>query len=347
MKKSEWVIYMWTNLINNKKYIGQTKNIIRRINSHLASRQKKSNSLIFRAFLKYGIENFTFEIIHDEIYSKIEANTLEAKYINDYNTLAKNNHGYNIRGNEKNINEMAESTKVKIGKSNQGKRYSNKKYIGVIFFPQSNSWGAQCSIQGRRRTKVFTTETEAAEAYDKIVLFNYGENAILNFPEKKNAYLSEDLEFFYRFFIFNKYEFMNIYQNPKTKKWKVSVRHRKGLVPRLFLGDYDLPEDAAKMADKIKFYYDLGGWYNFPQDVKKLNKDELKIFFDSISPPKTSSYPGVVKIKNCISWAAIYHLNRKKIHIGSFPTELQAFQAREAFIKTLQVSSQDSISSTP
>lgn len=60
-------IYEYTNLINNKKYVGQTNNIDRRIREH------KSNSFnpksvnyddkIHQAIRKYGYENFKIDIL--------------------------------------------------------------------------------------------------------------------------------------------------------------------------------------------------------------------------------------------------------------------------------------------
>ena len=59
-------IYKVTNLINGKIYIGQTcYSIEKRIKQHIseANRGNISNSLFHKAILKYGIENFTFEIV--------------------------------------------------------------------------------------------------------------------------------------------------------------------------------------------------------------------------------------------------------------------------------------------
>jgi group I intron endonuclease len=56
-------IYMITNIINNKKYIGQTleKDINERWKSHL---KKQNNCRYFKHALdKYGKDNFKFKII--------------------------------------------------------------------------------------------------------------------------------------------------------------------------------------------------------------------------------------------------------------------------------------------
>lgn len=57
-------IYKVVNLINNKFYIGSSTNLIRRKVEHKYRRKlNKGNSIIRSAILKYGHENFKFEIL--------------------------------------------------------------------------------------------------------------------------------------------------------------------------------------------------------------------------------------------------------------------------------------------
>ena len=58
-------IYKFTNKINNKTYIGQSKSIETRYKRHLYDANKGSKTIFHRALIKYGIENFTFEIIEE------------------------------------------------------------------------------------------------------------------------------------------------------------------------------------------------------------------------------------------------------------------------------------------
>lgn len=83
----EKAIYKITNKINHKIYIGQSYNPIQRFHQHI---HYSSNSLIHQAIVKYGEENFDFEIIgwFEDWKDK------EKYYISFYRSLAP--YGYNI-----------------------------------------------------------------------------------------------------------------------------------------------------------------------------------------------------------------------------------------------------------
>lgn len=96
-------IYCYTNLINNKQYIGQTNNLKRRKKQHIQDsihqhigHEIAYNQPIHCAIRKYGIDNFKIEIleiIDTEDWS--EVNQLESNYIKKLNSLAPN--GYNLK----------------------------------------------------------------------------------------------------------------------------------------------------------------------------------------------------------------------------------------------------------
>ena len=83
-------IYLITNQINGKKYVGQTS---RTINRRFWEHANNKNSLIGQAIRKYGQENFTIEKI-DMCGTVEQANELEQYYIALYNTITPN--GYNL-----------------------------------------------------------------------------------------------------------------------------------------------------------------------------------------------------------------------------------------------------------
>lgn len=88
-------IYLITNLVNGKKYVGQSVDIVRRYNEHIAD-SKTSNQVLYKAMRKYGLENFSFEILIE--VEKDLLDLMEIYYINKYNTYiyATNSNGYNM-----------------------------------------------------------------------------------------------------------------------------------------------------------------------------------------------------------------------------------------------------------
>lgn len=112
------IIYSFTNLINGKKYIGQTINPNQRYAAHKSAisniNSSEFDSPLHRAFRKYGFENFEYEVL-TETESIDELNALEAYYIAYYNTQVPN--GYNIKAGGNNASfKMKEETKEKLRK---------------------------------------------------------------------------------------------------------------------------------------------------------------------------------------------------------------------------------------
>lgn len=58
---------------------------------------------------------------------------------------------------------------------------SNGKFFGVSI--NKNAFKAECMIDGKRTTKYAKTAIDAAKEYDKMAFAEYGEDAVLNFPE--------------------------------------------------------------------------------------------------------------------------------------------------------------------
>ena len=90
-------IYCFTNLINNKKYIGSTiQEPSVRYNQHLYNATHENahqyDYPLYRAIRKYGIENFSFEIV-ENVEDPQQLISREQYYIDRFNAV---NEGYNI-----------------------------------------------------------------------------------------------------------------------------------------------------------------------------------------------------------------------------------------------------------
>lgn len=89
-------IYKITNNINGKCYIGRAKNINNRWKAHRKNAfmpsSKDYDKYLYRAFRKYGLENFTFSI--EEICTEEQLDDKEHEYIEKYQANLEQ-YGYN------------------------------------------------------------------------------------------------------------------------------------------------------------------------------------------------------------------------------------------------------------
>lgn len=111
------IIYMATNRLDGKEYVGQTiNNLKQRRNEHIgASLNKRDNNYFHSAIRKHGPENFDWEIIQ-ECNSIDQLNRLEIFYIGYYDTFGN---GYNLTNGGKNI-LASEETKKRISDAVKG-----------------------------------------------------------------------------------------------------------------------------------------------------------------------------------------------------------------------------------
>lgn len=117
-------IYKITNLINGKAYIGQSVNILSRFDYH---KKRCNNNYLRASFEKYGIDNFSFEIIRTFSISPLLYLFLDAyeeHYINFYNTMNRD-HGYNrMHGGQP--GRLCEEAKELMKRNSAGKLIGHK-----------------------------------------------------------------------------------------------------------------------------------------------------------------------------------------------------------------------------
>ena len=119
-------IYKITNTINGRVYIGQAQDIEFRWKRHERD-SKTENQVIYRAMRKYGIENFSFEVVEE--CSIEELDEKEIYYIEQYRSYVgwKDSNGYNMTlggGGSRGV-KVSKESRQKMGDSRRGEKNHN------------------------------------------------------------------------------------------------------------------------------------------------------------------------------------------------------------------------------
>lgn len=123
-------IYVITNKINGKQYIGKTNDFHRRYNEHFGT-TKEPCVILRRAMNKYGKENFVMESIFEVRTKNLDTlnfllNSMERYFIHKYNTYKK---GYNATlGGEGTCGMVvSEETRKKRSLALKGRHFSKER----------------------------------------------------------------------------------------------------------------------------------------------------------------------------------------------------------------------------
>lgn len=174
------IIGIYKITYKNKINIGQSTDIETRF-CHYKKLKCTGQTLLYRALKKYGVKNFTFEIIHRverRVLSKKELrkglNKLETHYVKVYNSFVKYNkkNGLNLTSGG-DCYEISDETKDKISKSLTGRKPNLseedrlKKSIAMSGEnnPMFGKFGEQHNMYGKKNSQ---------ETIDKRVKSNTG-----------------------------------------------------------------------------------------------------------------------------------------------------------------------------
>lgn len=114
-------IYIIENNINDKYYIGQTVNIVKRQSKHCS--EKSHSRAIYSAIQKYGKENFDFVLL-ESCKSLEELNAREKFWVSYIDTISPN--GYNLIEGGGSSGKCSLETRQRISDSKKGRKWSLK-----------------------------------------------------------------------------------------------------------------------------------------------------------------------------------------------------------------------------
>ena len=126
-------IYKYTNKINNKIYIGQTRMSLLKRAKYNGSGYKHCPHF-YSAIQKYGWENFIPEIL--EVVSENEADDKEKYYIKLFNSIQN---GYNIDYGGHIQKHRSEETRRKMSEAGKGMKNSRARNVYVNGIPTNKT----------------------------------------------------------------------------------------------------------------------------------------------------------------------------------------------------------------
>jgi len=119
------IVYIATNKITGKSYIGQTiKDLSIRKSNHI-SEARRSSFYFHQSLSKYGKDSFSWEVL-EYCDSKEELDEMEFHYIKQYNTLRPG--GYNLTcGGDGCVGmKISEETRQKLSKIHKGRKMTEE-----------------------------------------------------------------------------------------------------------------------------------------------------------------------------------------------------------------------------
>ena len=149
MRKSG--IYCIENLINHKKYIGQSVDIPNRWSHHKNELNSNMhfNDYLQKSWNKYGADNFSFYVL--EYCAIDQLDNLEVYYIDLYSTLNRDS-GYNLTSGGSFNKKYSDETRRKISDSLKGHKVSAESRV-KISENHADFSGEKNGMYGRRHSE--------------------------------------------------------------------------------------------------------------------------------------------------------------------------------------------------
>jgi group I intron endonuclease len=330
-------IYCFENLINGKKYIGQSVDLEDRKKRHFRdlNRGKDDSILLQYAWTKYGEENFKVYVIE---YCLIEdLDKKETYYIKELHSHVSEN-GYNIawggdvpmRGRK-----HSEETKKKISDSSPDRNGENNPFYGKKHTKESlekmsenhiDVNGEKNPMYGKNHTE--ETKQKMSENHSDMS----GENHPLwgtHCSDETKKKISES----------NKGKTMSLESREKISEGNKGKKLSDETKKKISEGNKGKvrTEEVKKRISETKKGTNIGennpnfGRKHTPEERKKISDAKKNSVGKRKSKNATSQYIGVSWAKKTKRWMAYGRINGKTKNLGSFINEIDAAKAYNKF----------------
>ena len=155
-----YCVYMHTNKINNKKYVGQT--CIKPEKRWNNGRGYKGNTYFYNAIQKYGWDNFDHEIITSNL-TKEEADNFE-KILIERLDLMNPDKGYNLKegGSHGRPSEISrvniKNAAIKRNQNEEGRRKQSESHIGLQAGEKNPMYGKNHTEEAKQKQREASLE---------------------------------------------------------------------------------------------------------------------------------------------------------------------------------------------
>jgi hypothetical protein len=236
----------------------------------------------------------------------------------------------------------------RLSKQTDGYR---SRFLGVRWNGLRGKWQALAPSRQRKDRSIglFADELTAARARDRVVLYERGSKAVLNFPiarvspasldqmrrlARRLAKVLRNDGSRYRgvYAVFTKWcAEINV---PSAQRSEGGLRKR-----RLYLGTWSTQKEAAEAFDRAVLYYRFATDLNFPKRAALLRPaSDAELRAESYATFKkgtTSRFRGVYFYERRGKWQAGIVVNDRRHHLGYFYDEEQAAQAYDKAARRL------------
>jgi group I intron endonuclease len=172
------IIYSYTNLINNKRYIGLTFNEKQRYKDHQKQVRKGTIGKFYNAVRKYGMNNFKYEVLFSsETVTLEELNQKEIQFIAAFDSF-KNGYNATIGGDAPMKNRKHSPESIERMKGKTPSEETRLKLSMVQIGEKNHFFGAQHSTESKEKMKLkkikyqpvlkFTLSGEFIEEFDSL-----------------------------------------------------------------------------------------------------------------------------------------------------------------------------------